>query len=86
MGRGGKNKETVFLKGCAGKVQHKTQLSAEFYLHNINSEKHAEIYNCTQCGFFHIGTIDKNKTKKPIRNNILNWENEYKIRVRKMRY
>lgn len=59
------NKPTgKYLNGCAGKVQHKSYLSAEYYLNNINSEKEAEIYECTECGFFHLGTPKQNKSTK----------------------
>lgn len=58
------DKYEKYINGCAGKVQHKTRLSAEFYLENINSEKAADIYKCDSCGFFHIGTRKAKKNKK----------------------
>lgn len=44
-----------FLKGCAGKVQHKEWLAAQYALEN-NSSPNAEIYTCRTCGYYHIGT------------------------------
>ena len=36
----------VFIKGCAGKVQHKSYLSAEFYLTTLHYGTDAGIYEC----------------------------------------
>ena len=54
----------VFIKGCAGKVQHKSYLSAEFYLTTLHSGTDAGIYECSECGFFHIGTLGDKENKK----------------------
>lgn len=55
---------TRFIKSCAGKVQHKSFLGAEYALANNSNNKNAAIYTCKECGFFHIGTPAKNKSKK----------------------
>jgi hypothetical protein len=57
-----------FIKGCAGKIQHKTYLSAEFYLDSLHSNSDADIYECSECGFFHIGTQSKNKKRTGSKN------------------
>lgn len=73
------------MNGCAGKVQHKTYLSAEFYLENINSEKAADIYKCSSCSFYHIGTKKAKKSKKgKVRKSKL--FNDGKIKIRKLKY
>lgn len=60
------NEERRYLFGCAGKVRHKTLISAEFALsHDHISDSNSEIYECQFCGFMHIGTLweDKGKVK-----------------------
>ena len=53
-----------FTKGCAGKVQHKNRLSAEYFLHSNHSSTNSDIYECDICGFLHIGTSEnKNKIR-----------------------
>lgn len=58
-----------FMKGCAGKTQHKTKLSANYFLQNEHSDGASEVYKCKICGRFHIGKSKKNtresKTVKP---------------------
>jgi rubrerythrin len=54
----------LFKKSCAGKIQHKTLLSAQYSLqNNTRQDSHAEIYICDSCGAWHIGT--KSKLKQP---------------------
>lgn len=80
-----RKKNDQYISGCAGKVQHKTRLSAEYYLENINSEKAADIYECTICGFFHIGTRKAKKSKKG-KVNKSKLFNDGKIKIRKFKY
>ncbi len=62
------NEERRYLFGCAGKVQHKTQISAEFALeHDHISDSNSEIYSCPFCGFLHIGTLWEDKPKIKIK-------------------
>lgn len=78
-----------FLKRCAGKIKHKTKLGAEYALSvNVNN-KNANIYKCKDCGFFHIGTPAKNKSKKIKLDKKQKGNNEHKRKyktVRKFRY
>lgn len=75
------------MNSCAGKVQHKEYLSAEFYLQNINSEIGANIYKCDCCGFFHIGT-KKSKKQNKNRGKVIKSKlfNDGKPKIRKLRY
>lgn len=58
------NEERRYLFGCAGKVQHKTLISAEYALkHDSIIETNSEIYECQFCGFMHIGTLWHVKSK-----------------------
>jgi hypothetical protein len=81
---------TKFMNGCAGKVQHRTFLGAEYALDHNRQNKNADIYKCKECGFFHIGTQKKNKSKKRIRfKNPEKVNNEHKKKyksVKKMKY
>ena len=81
---------TRFLKSCAGKVQHKTYLGAEYSLKNDTNNKNAQIYPCDQCGFFHIGTLVVNKsTKIKLDHKKQKGNNEHKRKyksVRKFKY
>lgn len=62
------NEERRYLFGCAGKVQHKTLISAEFALvHDHINESNCEIYKCDFCGFHHIGTLWEDKGKHKIK-------------------
>jgi hypothetical protein len=61
---------------------------AEYVLTHSSSDKNAEIYEC-QCGFFHIGTLQKNKSKKIKINIKLKGNNEHKRKyknIRKFKY
>lgn len=51
-----------WLKRCAGKVRHDSQLSADWYLENFGNRGQMT-YECKRCGGIHIGT--PNKKKKP---------------------
>lgn len=77
--------ETEFLKGCAGKVQHKNRLSAEYFLENKHSVTNSEIYTCDVCGFFHIGTID-NKNKTEIKNKNKPDNDQHKRKHKRFKY
>lgn len=77
--------ETEFLKGCAGKVQHKNKLSAEYFLENKHSVSNSEIYTCDVCGFFHIGTID-NKSKIEIKNKNKPDNDQHKKKHKRFKY
>ena len=55
-----------FLKGCAGKLKHKTWFAADYFLKNEHADPAAQIYKC-QCGFFHIGSRKNKKGKKIIK-------------------
>lgn len=60
--------ERRYLFGCAGKVKHKTMISAEFALiHDHINESNCEIYICQFCGFLHIGTLWEEKQKTRIK-------------------
>lgn len=62
------NEERRYLFGCAGKVQHKTFISAEHALKTDHlSDRNSEIYNCEFCGFMHIGTLWEEKGKRHIK-------------------
>lgn len=78
-----------FLKGCAGKVKHKTYLGAEYALDNNRQNKNAQIYKCKECKHFHIGTFAKKKSKI-LKIDIRKKENkEHKRKyksIRKMKY
>lgn len=69
---------------CDGKVQHKTELAAQYYLDNINSSENAEIYKCKTCGFFHIGTFKNKKTKQKRVKFFENMKDVIKIRKMKL--
>lgn len=56
-----------FIKGCAGKVQHKTYLSAEYAKGENRNASLSTIYKCKYCGFFHVGTSKKEKRKLKIK-------------------
>lgn len=80
---------TRFIKGCAGKVKHKTSLGAEYALSENRQNKNAEVYKCTECGFFHIGTQAKKKSKIlkiDIRQKDDNGHNRKYKTIRKMKY
>lgn len=79
-----------FIKGCAGKSKYKTYMIAEYVFNNSTTDKNAEIYECS-CGYFHIGTQAKNKSKKvkEINNRKQKGNNEHKRKyknVRKFKY
>lgn len=60
--------ERRYLFGCAGKVQHKTMLSAEHSLEvDLLQGQNSEIYECQYCGFLHIGTLWEEKGKNKIK-------------------
>lgn len=83
------NISTRFLNGCAGKIQHKAYIAAEYALENNQQNKNASIYKCKECSFFHIGTIAKKKSKKPRVKNVQKVNNEHKKKyktVKKMKY
>lgn len=48
-------------RGCFGKIQHKSMLSAEYVLSRMKSKKSGilGIYKCTFCDFYHIGHDNK---------------------------
>jgi hypothetical protein len=73
------------MKECAGKVQHKNKLSAEYALENSNTSKKANIYKCRICKFYHIGTLSKNKSKKIRLTKKAIDNNEHKKKYRKVR-
>lgn len=80
-----------FIKGCAGKTQHKSRLSAEYYLENLHSKTDAGIYECVECGFFHIGTpnnLNNNSQKKYIRklNTGKNNDQEHRRKHKRFKY
>lgn len=81
---------TRFIKSCAGKVQHKTLLGAEYALKTNANDRNAQIYPCDQCGFFHIGTLANKKSKKiKLDHKKQKGNNEHKRKyksVRKFRY
>jgi hypothetical protein len=77
-----------FIKGCAGKVKHEFISSAEYVLANNPEDKNANIYKC-QCGYYHIGTLQKDKSTKPKRKRKSKENNEHKRKyknVRKFKY
>jgi hypothetical protein len=77
-----------FLHKCAGKIKHKTLLGAQYALDNNPNAKNANIYKC-DCGFFHIGTPHKKKSKKIRLDRKANDNNEHKKKyknVRKFKY
>jgi hypothetical protein len=76
--------ERRYLFGCAGKVQHKTQISAEFALtHDRISDSNSEIYKCQFCGFLHIGTLweDKHKIKIKVEKSKFQTKRQRKERI-----
>lgn len=74
-----------YLKGCAGKAKHASFMIAEYVLNNSSVDKNAEIYEC-RCGFFHIGTRAKNKSKKlKTGNKKIKGNNEHKRKYRNVR-
>ena len=56
----------AYGNACRGKMQHKTLLSAQYYLEELqkNTDKKVEIYKCRVCKFYHIGRVGKDKRKK----------------------
>jgi hypothetical protein len=77
-----------FIKKCAGKVKHKNMLSAEYVRDNNPQDKNANIYEC-ECGYYHIGTLVRDKSTKPKRERKIKGNNEHKRKyktVRKFRY
>lgn len=52
-----------FLKGCAGKVKHKTYLGAEYARNENHNSKNSSIYKCKYCSSYHIGTTKSKKHK-----------------------
>lgn len=74
-----------YLKGCAGKVQYKNLISAEFVLHNEHTISSADIYKCRDCGFLHIGTSG-NKDKKPNQNRNKIDNEQHKHKHKKFKY
>lgn len=78
-----------FLKGCAGKVQHKTFLGAEASMMLHTQNRNATIYPCEECGFFHIGTPAKKKSKRVRQDKKQKANNEHKKKyknVKKFKY
>jgi hypothetical protein len=76
-----------YMKQCAGKMQHRTLLSATYYYDENNSKPDAEIYECGFCGFFHIGTSKRNSTQPtPKKVKHKNDKDYDKIKIRKFRY
>lgn len=61
------NEDKRYLLGCAGKIQHKNYIAAEFVLNQDRAnDTNSEIYLCPFCEFYHIGTLWENKQgKKP---------------------
>lgn len=79
--------DEIFLKRCAGKIQHRTYLSAEYYYNENNSKPEAEIYHCDDCGFYHIGTLkkeSKNLPPKKLKHKLD--KDEHKPKIRKFKY
>lgn len=54
-------------KSCFGKIQHKSLLSAKHIFDKMNGrDSHLlEIYECSFCGFFHIGHNRKKENTPP---------------------
>lgn len=81
---------TRFIKSCAGKVKHKTLLGAEYARDSNPQNKDANVYQCIECGFYHIGTLDKKKSKKlRLNHRQQKGNNEHKRKynyVRKFKY
>jgi hypothetical protein len=51
-----KKRRQKWLAMCAGKVKHKSMVSAELVL-KINSNKDQVIYECEFCKDYHIGKL-----------------------------
>ena len=78
-----------FLHGCAGKVKHKSFLGAEYALMDNPNNTNAEIYECTECKYWHIGTLANKKRKNPKTVSRTKENNEHKKKhksFRKMKY
>lgn len=67
-----------YLHGCAGKVKHKSRLSAEYFINNRHSKEDAEIYQCEECGSFHIGSSRNSKSKIKIKKSFDNEQHKNK--------
>jgi hypothetical protein len=79
------NKMDLFLRGCAGKTQHKTYLSADYFLENLHSNTDSEIYKCKACKFFHIGR--SKQAKKGIKRTIkIKGNDEHKHKHKRFKY
>jgi len=48
-------------KKCLGKIQHKTETTAEFALTKLKLTENARMYKCEYCGYYHIGRVSKKK-------------------------
>lgn len=81
--------EVKYIKQCAGKIQHRTLLSATYYYNENNSKPDAEIYQCEFCGFFHIGTL-KHKSKNPVPKKVKHKNDkdygQHKNKLRRFKY
>lgn len=75
-----------FMKGCAGKMQHKTRLSANYFLEHEHSDGLSAVYKCKICGKFHIGTINTITGKKTTKPKKRNNEEQHKNKHRKFKY
>lgn len=71
-------------KGCDGKVQHKTKLSAEYEIQSENRQASSDIYECKVCGFWHIYTIKKYR-KLSNKRIVTNSKNRNKVKPKKIR-
>lgn len=75
-----------FMKGCAGKMQHKTRLSANYFLHNEHSDATAKVYKCKICSKFHIGGDNKIREKKTIKPKKRVNEEQHKRKHKRFKY
>jgi hypothetical protein len=74
-----------FMKGCAGKIKHKTWLAANYFLENEHSDPAAIIYEC-KCGSFHIGSRKLNSGKKIIKHKKKGNEQQHKRKHKRFKY
>lgn len=79
----------TILKSCDGKVAHDNELSAQYYLDELTSNRNAEIQKCKYCEKYHIGKAKGKKNKTPKRflggQSFKEVFKDYKIKIRKMR-
>lgn len=78
------NVDDGFMKACAGKVQHHNQLSAQYFLDTLHTKSYADIYKCSYCGFYHIGT---SKEKPLVKIKIVkNDDEQHKRKHKRFKY